>query len=47
MVWPKYQQVDIWRAGANEPAATLGVSDTLTGANVLSGFTYPVARLFK
>jgi Uma2 family endonuclease len=47
MVWPKYQQVDIWRAGATEPAATLGMSDTLDGEEVLPGFTYPVARLFK
>ncbi|HLJ80533.1 MAG TPA: Uma2 family endonuclease [Ktedonobacterales bacterium] len=47
MVWPKYQQVDIWRAGANEPAATLGINDTLDGEGVLPGFTYPVARLFK
>ncbi|MGH2516300.1 MAG: Uma2 family endonuclease [Ktedonobacterales bacterium] len=47
MVWPKYQQVDIWRAGAADPAATLGASDTLDGENVLPGFTYPIARLFK
>jgi len=39
MVWPKYQQVDIWRAGGDEPAATLGTSDTLDGEDVLLGFT--------
>jgi Uma2 family endonuclease len=47
MVWPKYQQVDIWRAGGGKLAATLGVSDPLDGEDVLPGFTYPVAHLFR
>ena len=47
MVWPKYQQVDVWRPGAAQPVAALGTGDLLDGLDVLPGFSYPVASLFK
>jgi Uma2 family endonuclease len=46
VVWPRYQQVDVWRAGGQRPEATLGLADALDGLDVLPGFTYPAARLF-
>jgi Uma2 family endonuclease len=46
IVWPATQEVDIWRPGASEPAATLTATDTLEGADVLPGFTFPIADLF-
>ena len=46
VIWPQRQQVDVWRPGSNGPVATLVVSDTLDGQDVLPGFTYPVAELF-
>lgn len=47
MVWPRYQQVDVWRQGADAPVAMLGLADSLDGEDVLPGFTYPLARLFR
>lgn len=47
MVWPRYQQVDVWRPGAAQPNATLGTGDFLDGLDVLPGFSYPVTSLFK
>ncbi len=46
VVWPRYQQVDVWRAGANDPVQTLTLADSLDGLDVLPGFTYPLTRLF-
>lgn len=46
VVWRRYRQVDVWRPGADEPAQTLGETDTLDGEDVVPGFTYPVANLF-
>jgi Uma2 family endonuclease len=46
VVWPKYQQVDVWRPGAARPVATLDIGDALDGQDVLPGFTFPLARLF-
>lgn len=46
LLWPAQRQVDVWRAGDVRPAATLGSMDTLDGADVLPGFTVPVAGLF-
>ncbi len=46
IVWPRYAQVDVWRHGADEPAATLRPGDTLDGEDVLPGFTLPVSTLF-
>ncbi len=47
VVWPRYQRVDVWRSGANQPVATLTAADALDGVDVLPGFSYPVARLFQ
>ena len=47
MVWPKQQQVDVWQQGADQPVATLTSTDVLDGLDVLPGFTYPVASLFR
>lgn len=46
VVWPKYQQVDVWRAAADQPDATLDVGDALDGLDMLPDFSYPLARLF-
>ncbi len=51
MVWPKRQQVDVWRADAAGVArivAALKASagDALDGLDVLPGFTLPLAALF-
>jgi Uma2 family endonuclease len=45
IVWPDDAQVDVWHRGDALPV-TLRVEDTLTGENVVPGFTYPVAKLF-
>jgi len=48
VVWPRYQQVDIWRPGDDvEPSTARGLDDTLDGEDVVRGFTYPVAKLFR
>jgi Uma2 family endonuclease len=47
LIWPKAKQVEVWRPGAAKPVQTLGVSDMLDGLDVVPGFTYPVARLFR
>lgn len=46
IVWPPSRQVDVWRPGAQQPIATLGVGDALDGLEVVPGFTFPVADLF-
>ena len=45
VVWPRYQQVDVWRPG-NSAATVLSSGDLLDGLDVLPGFSYPVADLF-
>ena len=47
VIWPRYQQVDVWRPGDTQPRITLGVGDQLDGLDVLPGFTYPVGRLIR
>jgi Uma2 family endonuclease len=47
VVWSRYQQIDVWRAGDEQPTSTLGVDDTLSGEDVLPGFTLPLAQLFN
>ena len=47
VVWPRYQQVDVWRPGGAQAVVTLGSGDLLDGFDALPGFTYPVARLFQ
>lgn len=46
IVWPKLKQVDVWRPGAAQLVATLGIGDMLDGLDALPGFTHPVADLF-
>ncbi len=46
LVWPRHQQVEVWRPGSTAPVATLGLGETLDGLDVVPGFTYPLARLF-
>ena len=45
VVWPRYRRVDIWHPGDDAPTQ-LSVEDTLDGEDVITGFTFPVARLF-
>ena len=50
LVWyidPVRQEIDIYPRGQIDLKTTLTVSDTLTGGDVLSGFTLPVERIFK
>jgi Uma2 family endonuclease len=46
IIWPRWQQVDVWRPGAATPAL-LTVADLLDGEDVVPGFTYAVADLFR
>lgn len=46
LLWPAQQQIDIWHAGETQPGVTLRSTDTLDGADVLPGFTVPVASFF-
>ncbi len=46
VVWPRWQQVDVWRPGDAQPSVTLGVGDALDGLDIVPGFTYPVAKPF-
>jgi Uma2 family endonuclease len=46
VIWPRYKRVDVWRLGEDAPTS-LGVDDVLDGEDVVPGFTYPVARLFR
>jgi len=45
VIWPRYRRIDVWRLGDDTPTP-LGVDDTLSGEDVVPGFTYPIARLF-
>lgn len=47
VVWPRRRQVDVWRPGSDSPVAALGEDDLLDGLDVLTGFTYPVRKLFE
>jgi hypothetical protein len=47
VVWPKQRIVDVWLPGNEQPQATLGVDGTLDGGEVVLGFSYPVAALFR
>ena len=46
VLWPDQQQVDVWRPGSTAPVATLGMTETLDGWDVVPGFKLPVADLF-
>ena len=47
VIWPKRQEVDVWRPGDRQPSATLTIADTLDGLDVVPGFTLPVAEIFR
>ena len=47
VIWPSMRRVDVWRPGATAPTVTLRERDVLDGEDVLPGFTYPIAELFK
>lgn len=47
LLWSAQRQVDVWRAGETRASATLNSTDTLDGADVLPGFTVPVASFFE
>lgn len=46
MIWPKRQQIDVWRPEYDTPVDTLALNDTLDGLDVLPGFSYPLSKLF-
>jgi Uma2 family endonuclease len=47
VVWPTSGHIDVWRLDRTAgPAATLNMSDTLDGEDVLPGFTHPMAAVF-
>jgi len=47
VIWPSRQEVDVWRPVVpTAPVATLTLNDRLDGLDVVSGFTYPLAKLF-
>ena len=47
VVWPRRRMIDVWQPGDTQPRATLTVDDVLDGADVLPGFSYPVADIFQ
>jgi Uma2 family endonuclease len=47
VVWPQLQRVHVWRPGHRAPVALLGPDDMLDGGEVLPGFSYSLARLFR
>ncbi len=46
VVWPRYQRVDVWHPDDETPTPR-GVEDTLEGEDVIPGFSYPIASLFR
>jgi len=47
VVWPERRQVDVWRTNRRSgPVATLDEGDRLDGADVVPGFSLPVADIF-
>lgn len=46
VIWPRRQQVDVWRPGATAPSR-LGLGDLLDGETVVPGFSYLIDDLFK
>jgi Uma2 family endonuclease len=47
IVWPAQRQVDVWEIGAPGAPQTLSSSDELTGGDVLPGFSFPLATLWR
>ena len=46
VIWPRWRQVDVWHPGDDTPT-TVVEGDMLDGEDVVPGFTYPVADLFR
>lgn len=46
ILWERRKSADVWRPGSDQPVATLGVDDLLSGEDILPGFTLSLARLF-
>lgn len=46
MIWPKRQQIDVWRPEYDTPVDTLALNEALDGLDVLPGFSYPLSKLF-
>ncbi len=46
IVWPRWQQVDVWHPGDDSPSVTLGIGESMDGEDVVPGFTCPIAVLF-
>jgi len=47
VVWPTSSHIDVWRPDYTQgPSATLNMSDTLDGEDVVPGFMYPVSSVF-
>ena len=48
VVWPQAAHIDVWHLHVlTGPARTLNISDALDGEDVIPGFSYPVAELFR
>ncbi|MGH2411427.1 MAG: Uma2 family endonuclease [Chloroflexota bacterium] len=47
VVWPKARTVEVWHAGDRQPSTTLGIEDSFDGEDVVPGFSYPLAALFR
>jgi hypothetical protein len=48
VIWPQSEHVDVWRAGVlTGPARGLTISDILDGEDLIPGFSYPLAELFR
>lgn len=46
IIYPRWQQVEVWRSRDAQPSSILSVGDVLDGESVVAGFSYPVATLF-
>ena len=48
VVWPQSEHIDVWRPEVlTGPVRALGMSDRLDGEEVIPGFSYAVAELFR
>lgn len=48
VVWPRSEHVDVWHHDVlTGPVRALTTSDNLDGEDVVPGFSYPVAELFR
>lgn len=46
VIWPRYKHVEVWHPG-EETATVLQAGEQLSGEDVVPGFTFPFARLFR